>query len=172
MGRHYIGIEMSDHARRFAAKRLSKVVAGDSVGISEEVGWRGGGGFRYCTLGEPLFDGDGGISPTVTFPDLAAHVFFAETGQPIPNKAQDGNPYLGMFQNRAVYLLWSREGASKPGAHKSNILSAQTLATLLSPVANFSGERVVYADGCTVSRERLTRDNILFKQVPYRVAGN
>jgi adenine specific DNA methylase Mod len=172
MGRRYIGIEMSDHARRFAAKRLSKVVSGEVVGISESVDWRGGGGFRYCNLGEPLFDADGGISPTVTFPDLAAHVFFAETGQPIPNKAQDGNPFLGTFQNRAVYLLWSREGASKPGAHRSNILSAEALSVLPSPTADFSGERVVYADGCTVSRERLTRDNILFKQVPYRVAGN
>ena len=138
-----------------------------------------GSGFRYCTLGVPLFDADGGISPTVSFPDLAAHVFFAETGQPIPNKAQDGNPFLGTFQNRAVYLLWSREGASKPGAHQANILTAEALAALPSPDAGFAGGgggggggRVVYADGCTVSRERLTRDNIVFKQVPYRVAGN
>ena len=108
----------------------------------------------------------------MTFPDLAAHVFFAETGQPIPKKARDGNPFLGTFQNRAVYLLWSREGASKPGTHRENILTAEALATLGSPDADFSGERIVYADGCTVSRERLTRDNITFKQVPYRVAGN
>jgi adenine-specific DNA-methyltransferase len=108
----------------------------------------------------------------VTFPDLAAHVFFAETGQPIPKKAQDGNPFLGTFQDRAVYLLWSREGASKPGAHRGNILSVEMLAALPSPGDGFSGERIVYADGCTVSRERLNRDNILFKQVPYRVAGN
>jgi len=129
-------------------------------------------GFRYCSLGEPLFDADGGISPSVTFPDLAAHVFFAETGQPIPKKAQVGNPFLGAFQNRAVYLLWSREGASKPGAHKDNMLTIETLAALPPPTADFSGERVVYADGCTVSPERLARDKILFKQVPYRVAGN
>jgi adenine-specific DNA-methyltransferase len=172
MGRRYIGIEGSDNARRFATKRLAQVVAGDAIGISEEVGWKGGGGFRYCNLGEPLFDADGGISPSVSFPDLAAHVFFAETGQPIPKKARDGDSFLGSFKSRAVYLLWSRDGASKPGAHAANILSVEALAALPSPGKEFSGERVVYADGCTVSRERLVRDNILFKQVPYRVAGN
>jgi hypothetical protein len=99
-------------------------------------------------------------------------VFFAETGQPIPKKARDGNPFLGTFQNRAVYLLWSREGASGSRAHKANILGVETLAALPSLGKEFSGERVVYADGCTLSRERLARDNILFKQVPYRVAGN
>jgi hypothetical protein len=108
----------------------------------------------------------------VTYPDLAAHVFFAETGQPIPKKARDGNPFLGTFQNRAVYLLWSREGASKPEERTANVLTAESIAALPIPAADFSGERVVYADGCTVSRERLTREKLIFKQVPYRVAGN
>jgi len=165
--RRFVLVEMdSDISKRVTAPRLTAAVSG--------IGHTGGlsGGFRYCTLGEPLFDADGGINPSVTFTDLAAHVFFAETGQPIPKKAQDGNPFLGTFQSRAVYLLWSREGASKSGAHKTNILSGDALAALPSPGDSFSGERVVYADGCTVSRERLTRDSILFKQVPYRVAGN
>ena len=172
MGRRYIGIEMGEHAREFAAKRLAKVVDGEVVGISEATAWAGGGGFRYCTLGEPLFDSDGGISPSVTFPDLAAHVFFAETGQPIPKKASDGQPLLGTFQNRAVFLLWSREGASNPGAQAANVLTAEVLATMKLPAKDFSGERVIYADGCTISRERLRRENVTFKQVPYRVAGN
>jgi hypothetical protein len=161
----------SDVAHGVAGPRLKNVVEG-YTSISGRKTRGAGGGFRYCTLGEPLFDADGGINPTVTFPDLASHVFFAETGQPILKKARDDNPFLGTFQNRAVYLLWSRDGASKPEARKGNILSIETLVALPSPGKDFSGERVVYADGCTVSRERLARDNILFKQVPYRVAGN
>jgi len=173
MGRRWLSVETGEHAKTHIQPRLQSVVSGlDPSGVTKETRWIGGAGFRYCALGESLFDADGGISPTVTFPDLAAHVFFAETGQPLPKKAQDGNSFLGTFQNRAVYLLWSREGASKPGAYKHNILSVETLAALPSPGGEFLGERVVYADGCTASRERLNRDSILFKQVPYRLAGN
>lgn len=175
--RKFILIEMEQSvARDVASVRLRHAIEGydrDRNGKNECERVEGlGGGFRYCTLGEPLFDAEGGISSSVTFPDLAAHVFFAETGQPIPKKAQNGNPLLGTFRNRAVYLLWSRDGASKPGAHKVNLLTVDTLAALPSPNADFSGERIVYADGCTVSLERLSRENVLFKQVPYRVAGN
>jgi hypothetical protein len=131
-----------------------------------------GGGFRYCTLGKQLFEADGGISPAVKFPDLAAHVFFAETGQPIPKRASDGNSLLGTFQNRAVYLLWSREGASNAGSREANLLSVDALARLPPAPPTFSGIRIVYADACTISQERLYREGITFKQVPYRVAGN
>lgn len=42
-GRRYIGIEEGDHAVTHSAKRLSLVVDGDPSGISDLVGWRGGG---------------------------------------------------------------------------------------------------------------------------------
>ena len=87
MGLRWISVEMGEHARTHIVPRLNAVVKGtDLSGITKDVRWSGGGGFRYCTLGEPLFDADGGISPAVSFPDLAAHVFFAETGQPIPKR--------------------------------------------------------------------------------------
>lgn len=46
-GRAYIGIEAGDHAVTHSAKRLSLVVDGDPTGISELVGWQGGGGFDF-----------------------------------------------------------------------------------------------------------------------------
>ena len=46
-GRHYIGIEEGDHAVTHCAKRLQLVVDGDESGISELLGWRGGGGFDF-----------------------------------------------------------------------------------------------------------------------------
>jgi adenine-specific DNA-methyltransferase len=99
-------------------------------------------------------------------------VFFAETGQPIPKRAREGKPLLGAFQDRAVYLIWSREGASKANKHKANVLTLERLLELPLPEPNFVGERVAYADGTTVSQERLRRERITFKQIPYRVAGN
>ena len=53
-------------------------------------------GFRFCTLGEPLFDETGNIRSHVTFSDLAAHVFFTETGEPIPQRATGKTPLIGV----------------------------------------------------------------------------
>ncbi len=51
MGRRWIGIELGDHAVTHCVPRLKKVVEGELGGISEAVGWKGGGGFRFCRLG-------------------------------------------------------------------------------------------------------------------------
>lgn len=56
MRRHWIGIEMGDHARTHCIPRLQKVIDGEQGGISEAVGWKGGGNFRFCTLGQPAVD--------------------------------------------------------------------------------------------------------------------
>ena len=45
-----------------------------------------GGGFRFCELGEKLFDESGKIRDTVKFADLARHVYFTETGEPLPRE--------------------------------------------------------------------------------------
>ena len=66
-----------------------------------------GGAFRYCTLAEPLFDEGGNIGGRVSFPDLASHVFFTETGAPIPKRANGRNALLGVHCGKAVYLLFN-----------------------------------------------------------------
>ena len=54
--RQYIGIEEGDHAVTHCSKRLQLVVGGEQSGISELVGWRGGGGldfFRHQPIEPP-----------------------------------------------------------------------------------------------------------------------
>lgn len=52
MGRRWIGIEQLDYIRDTTKARLKKVVAGDGVGVSGQVGWEGGGSFVYLELAE------------------------------------------------------------------------------------------------------------------------
>lgn len=47
MNRRYIGIEKGPQITEYAVSRMKKVVKGESGGISEEVGWNGGGGFEF-----------------------------------------------------------------------------------------------------------------------------
>ena len=59
MGRRWIGIELGDHAITHCVPRLKKVVTGDdSGGITEAVGWKGGGGFRFFKLAPSLLEKD------------------------------------------------------------------------------------------------------------------
>ena len=130
-----------------------------------------GGGFRYCRLGVPLFNEFGNIDIAVTFPDLAAHVFFSETGAPIPERADATTPYLGRRGEKAVYLLVSsgRNGPAYDGA--GDVLTPDALANLPAPPKGFEGARVVYGEGCTVSSDRLRVEGVVFKQIPYQIAG-
>ncbi|HHT9126936.1 MAG TPA: site-specific DNA-methyltransferase [Candidatus Brocadiia bacterium] len=51
--RKWIGIESGEHAETLCLPRLKRVVSGkDPTGISKQASWKGGGGFRYCVLGE------------------------------------------------------------------------------------------------------------------------
>ena len=50
MGRRYIGVEQMDYVQTLTVERLKKVIGGEAGGISERVGWTGGGSFVYCEL--------------------------------------------------------------------------------------------------------------------------
>jgi adenine-specific DNA-methyltransferase len=58
-GRRWIGVEVGDHAVTHCAPRLRKVIDGeDPGGVTESVGWQGGGGFRFYRLAPSLLERD------------------------------------------------------------------------------------------------------------------
>ena len=73
-----------------------------------------------------------------------------------------------MHQGRAVFLLFFAGRDSVTSG--DNVLTAAALKRLDLP-DGFSGTRVVYAEGCTVPRDRLARAGVVFKQVPYQIEG-
>jgi site-specific DNA-methyltransferase (adenine-specific)/adenine-specific DNA-methyltransferase len=185
--RRFILVEMErDIARAITAERLRRVIQGytwrDQKGNERrEEGL--GGSFRYCELGPTLFDAAGRIRPEVTYADLAQHVFFIETGQPLPftppslvepalslskGKGAGGSgPLLGVANGIAVYLLYNgvlRDRSSAGG----NVLTNAVL-TSLPP---HDGPKVVYGTGCRLSPERLRQLGITFRQIPYEIKVN
>ena len=76
-GRRWIGIEISsDTLDRYALPRLTKVVEStEPGGITEAVGWDGGGGFRVLDVAPSMFRADGG---QVFLSEWAANVKLAE----------------------------------------------------------------------------------------------
>jgi adenine-specific DNA-methyltransferase len=59
LGRKWIGVELGDHALTHCYPRLKRVVAGeDTGGISKDIDWEGGGGFKFYTLAPSLLNQD------------------------------------------------------------------------------------------------------------------
>ena len=66
MGRRWIMVELGEHCHTHIIPRLKKVIDGeDKGGITEAVGWRGGGGFRYYRLAPTLIVNDRWGNPVI-----------------------------------------------------------------------------------------------------------
>ncbi len=166
--RRFIMVEIEDEVcQRVTAQRLTRVVTGyrKVSGNGNTVDVEGlGGGFSYCKLGDALFDEAGSIRESVKFSDLAAHVFFTETGSPIPKRSNGRKPLLGVHEGVAVYLLYNGVMGDKR-INGGNVLTTPILRRL----PKHDGPRVIYGEGCRLGRPRLKREGIVFKQVPYGI---
>ncbi len=154
-------------AREITALRLRRAIEG-----YEWSGQRGkvhrqeglGGGFRFCELGPTLFDARGQIRAEVSYGDLARHVFFSETGEPLPAGATLDTPLLGAVEGTAVYLLYNgilRDKSPDGG----NVLTRDLLAGLPA----HDGPRVVYGAGCLLSPDFMRQAGVVFRQIPYEI---
>ncbi len=174
MGRRWIGIEAGEHAVTHCLPRLKKVVEGEQGGVSKAVGWQGGGGFRFATLGAPMFDADGEINADVRYADLAAFIWMRETGTALDAAAPaTGLPLIGIHApepgvpGTACYLLYNGIlGDRRPAG--GNVLTSAVLAALRE-LCWHAGPKVVYGEACRLGEARLAAEGITFKQLPHAV---
>ncbi|MHB8989188.1 MAG: site-specific DNA-methyltransferase [Desulfobulbia bacterium] len=157
--RRFILIEMDENiCQNITSQRLSRVSQG--YGTVPALG----GGFRFCELGEPLFDESGKIRQTVRFADLARHVYFIETGEPLPAMATLDSPLLGVHNGTAVYLLYNGILKDK-SPDGGNVLTRALFAML----PEHDGQKVIYGTACKIGPEQRRRGGIVFKQLPYKL---
>ncbi len=160
--RRFILVEMiPEITKDVTAERVARVIRGvaDLPAL--------GGGFRFCKLGNPLFDEAGNIVPEVRFGDLGAHVFFTETGTPLPKRTNGRTPLLGVHQGKAVYLLFNGVLGDRRAAG-GNVLT-HDVARSLPPHPDGSGPRVVYGEACRLGPKSLERYGLTFRQIPYEL---
>lgn len=168
MRRRYIGIEMGEHARTHCLPRLAKVVAGEQGGISKSVNWQGGGGFRFATLGNPIFDELGRIDTSVQFADLAAFVWQQETGTS-SGLNQFTSPCLGEHNGVQYFLLFNGIlGDKRPDG--GNVLNYDVWDALVR-IYPFDGPRVVFGEAVKLPPTIRTRERVMFKKIPYTLRG-
>jgi DNA modification methylase len=162
--RRFILVEMDEKiARDITAERVRRVANGYKNPKGDKVDGLGGD-FRYCELGNPIFNESGKINPTVTFADLARHVYFTETGEPLPKERIPKTPFLGDCRGVGVYLLYNGILGDKSAAG-GNVLTRQVLNTL----PPFKGQKVIYCAGNLLGKERLETERIIVRQTPYEI---
>lgn len=149
MGRRWIGIEMGDHAVTHCVPRLRKVMEGEQGGVSEAVGWIGGGGFTFYRLGEAVFDETGALRPGIPFRHLAAHVWFSEAGSAL--ERDPVGPFLGGDGERGVALLYNGVlGDKRPDG--GNVLTSATLRIVREAAGGFAGPLTIYGEATRLGR--------------------
>ena len=162
--RRFIMVEIeSKIARDITAERVKRVAQGYTNAKGEKVEGLGGS-FRFCELGETLFDEHGQIKPSVRFADLARHVYFTETGEPLPRERVPNSPFLGECRGVGIYLLFNGILGDK-SANGGNILTRSVLAQL----PKFDGQKVIYCAGCLLGRDRLQAERVIVRQTPYEI---
>ena len=66
MGRRYIGIELGEHCYTLCKPRLDRVIDGEQTGISKEVNWQGGGGYKFYELAPSIIEKDKYGNPIIS----------------------------------------------------------------------------------------------------------
>lgn len=162
--RHFIMVEVEPKiAVEVTAERVRRVAEGYKSPDGTPVAGIGGG-FRFCELGDSLFDKDGKIRESVTFADLARHVYFTETGEPLPRGRVTKSPLIGECRGLGIFLLYNGILGDK-STNGGNVLTRQVLAQL----PKFNGQKVIYCAGNLLGSDRLRAEKIVVRQTPYEV---
>lgn len=165
--RRFILIEIDpENAERLIALRMRKVIDGCSKAQLDQHG----GGFRFYRLGARAFDEEGRICPDISFPVLAAHIWFSESGAPWSGIGT--SPALGIHNGAAYALLYNGIlGNKRPDG--GNVLTSKTLKIIRQELdkikKDFTGPLVVYGESSRIGEARLKRENVVFKQTPYDI---
>lgn len=153
MGRKWIMVELGQHAVTHIIPRMKGVVDGsDKNGITKEVDWEGGGGFKYFELGDSLFVRDSDLRLTVINP-----------------KMYNGALIRAILKIEGFKLVNPDNGlhgkSGKTAAHVTEqYLSQDYIDALVNEIGDQAKFIVVYAK--TVSSKLKLPDNVEVKRIP------
>jgi len=108
MKRRWIMVEMGKQAEELIIPRLNKVISGqDQRGVSKEVSWKGGGGFKYYKLGESVIH-EQDMNWKLKAGEMAEAVFLHFQYKPIEAKwLEKESMYLGRHQSARYHFAIS-----------------------------------------------------------------
>lgn len=108
MGRRWLMVEMGKQAEDLIIPRLQRVANGtDQTGISKNVGWKGGGGFKFYQLGESVIN-EQDMNWILKAGEMAEAVFLHFQYRPVKTEwLEKENMYLGKHQSTRYHFALS-----------------------------------------------------------------
>ena len=114
-----------------------------------------GGAFDFYELGEPMFVSDDLLNENVGIDRLREYIYYSETHHHLNRPVDESYPYMLDYYDGTGYFFYYKRG-------ELTTLSDETLN-----IVPFKAEHyVIYADVCTISKDRLSKMNITFKKIP------
>jgi len=147
--RKFILIEMEDYSNTITAERVKRVINGYSSIEGT------GGSFDFYELGQPLFNDDGNLHESVGVEKIRNYIFYTETKKPlVESKHKDNKYFLNKYNDTAYYFNYE--------ADKVTTLNHDFLSAIKTKAEQY----VIYADKCLLTKEFMTKKNIIFKKIP------
>lgn len=147
--RNFILVEMDEYSEKVTAERVKRVIKG--YGTKEGTG----GSFDFYELGQPMFLEDGNLNELVGEERIRQYVYYTETKTPLLAHKHKDNKYLLNKHNDTAYYFHYE-------ADEVTTLDHAFLATMKTKAEQY----VVYADNCLLTKEFMTKHNIIFKKIP------
>lgn len=149
LNRKFILVEMMDYVETTTAERVKRAIKG--YGETEGTG----GSFDFYELGEPLFKDDGNLNEIVEVEKIRNYIFYTETKNPLTeSKRKDNKYFLSKHNDTAYYFNYE--------ADKVTTLSHDFLSTIKTKAEQY----LIYADKCLLTKEYMSKRNIIFKKIP------
>lgn len=153
MGRKWVMVELGEHAKSHITPRLKRVISGeDQSGISKEIGWKGGGGFKYFELGDSLFVADDDLRLTVLNPKVYNGALIRAVLKVEGFKLLNPDNALHGISGRTI-------------AHVTEqYLNQDYISAILREVGNEADYLIVYAK--TISSKIKLPENVEIRKIP------
>jgi len=141
--------EFTNIAETITAERVKRVINGYNSTAGT------GGKFDFYELGQPLFNDDGNLNESVGVEKIRNYIFYTETKKPLEeSKSKDSKHFLNKLNDTAYYFNYE--------ADKITTLNHQFLSTIKTKAEQY----VIYADKCLLTKDFMTKKNIIFKKIP------
>ena len=113
------------------------------------------GSFDYLVLGQPLFSEEGNLNESVGIAKIRSYVWYTETKTAfIESVNKDNKHFLGKKDETAYYFNYE--------PNETTTLNHEFLATIKTKAEQY----VIYADNCLLTKEFMSKHNIIFKKIP------
>ncbi len=113
-----------------------------------------GGGFKYCELGENVFDEFGNLNHDLSFEIIAKHLHFIEFKKPL-SCGDFKEPFISKYNQTYLFFFRDKFNRSDFVKLKNELNSYQKI--------------VIYTQKSTISKDEASRENIEIRYIPFDI---